>query len=285
MSRVKCSNCGKPTRYKDGICRSCRTIPTTPVAPAVTPAPGVIGNTTPTVTPTTTPVVVNNGGKKMKIIKTILEVLGVILLIGLIMGSGWLIRGCVYNTIPAATDVIIDDDTDATATETSAFAEDFSLNDPANPSDVNSNIWNQVYDAGVMVGENGDVYYTQSGKDGSVLLHGKIEASQTVVIDAYRLEKDDKIYSEGCILVLNGPVDFDTNPIFYTNGAAQIIATENTQKFLDENVWLKFSRGDRLADDSAWSYKTWALSNIWLPDGITFKELGLTAETDTYPSK
>jgi uncharacterized membrane protein len=165
----------------------------------------------------------------------------------------------------------------------------FSLGKPADPATIDNGVWNDPQKAAVMVDGNGTTVYTQSGKNGSVLLKGKIVDGESLVLDSYSLSKtiNGKLesYSGGNLLVLVGPLDLDANPISYTDGAAQEIGTINLQKFLDENIWVKFSRGDRLSDNSAWSYKTWALSNIWLPDGYSIKKLGLTAATDTYPNK
>lgn len=167
--------------------------------------------------------------------------------------------------------------------------EVFSLGKPSDPKDVDPTVWKQPLKGAVMIDGNGIVYYTQSGKNDSKLLKGQIPAGQTLVLDSYALSKqvNDKLesYSGGNLLVVVGPLDLDKNPISYTDGAAQMIGTIELQNFLDENVWVKFSRGDSLSDHSAWSYKPWALSNIWLPEGYTFKKLGLTAKTDTYPNK
>lgn len=167
--------------------------------------------------------------------------------------------------------------------------EVFSLGKPADPKDVDPTVWKQPLKGAVMIDGNGIVYYTQSGKNDSKLLKGQIPAGQTLVLDSYALSKqvNDKLesYSGGNLLAVVGPLDLDKNPISYTDGAAQMIGTTELQNFLDENIWVKFSRGDSLPDHSAWSYKPLALSNIWLPDGYTFKELGLTAKTDTYPNK
>ena len=165
----------------------------------------------------------------------------------------------------------------------------FSLGVPANPTDVDPAIWNKPMKDGVMITGKGIVYYTQSGKKGSKLLKGQIPDGQTLVLDSYSLSKkvNDKVesYSGGNLLVIPGPLDLDKNPISYTDGAAQMIGTIGLQKFLDENIWVKFSRGDALKNNSAWSYKPWALTNKWLPDGYHFKKLGLTKKTDTYPNK
>lgn len=176
-----------------------------------------------------------------------------------------------------------------TQTQSQNQPEVFSLGKPADPKDVDPAIWNKPMEDGVMINGEGIVYYTQTGKKGVKLLKGQIPEGQTLVLDSYSLSKkvNDKLesYSGGNLLVIVGPLDLDKNPISYSDGAAQMIGTTNLQKFLDQNIWVKFSRGDALKNNSAWSYKPWALTNIWLPNGYHFKKLGLTKKTDTYPNK
>lgn len=166
----------------------------------------------------------------------------------------------------------------------------FSLGKPADPATVDPAVAAKPEAKAVMVDANGQTVYTQSGKNGQVLLKGKILEGEALELDAFAITKTTngktESYTNGCLWVVVGPLDLDANPISYTDGCAQKIGVQNLQKFLDENVWVKFSRGDRLKDNSAWSYKPWALNNIWLPEGYTFKKLGtLNAKNDTFPNK
>jgi len=91
--KIKCTKCGKPTRYADGICQSCRRTP-------VTPAPAVVSSN-PNQPVSASAVTNPKGGNFMKkVISIILMVFGIIFLVGVILGSGWLMRGC--TAIPAA---------------------------------------------------------------------------------------------------------------------------------------------------------------------------------------
>jgi len=298
----KCTKCGHPTRYADGICRSCRTTPTT--APAV-----VIDQTSPTIKDTNLKPVwfKKKGGKKMKkdkktgnnVLKTLVYILGCVIALALATVVIW--AGILFimdknhgNDIAtldgaAATDVIIDKTADETDATTAANGNSFSLGVPADIDTVDPSVWNEPMQEGVLVDANGTTVYTQSGKDGSVLLKGKIPDGQALVLDSYAMSMETngktESYSGGNILVLVGPFDLDSNPISYTDGAAQSIGITSLQDFLDENVAVKFARGDWNLEKDQWSYEPWALNNVFTPDGYEFHQLVLTYETDNYPNK
>lgn len=165
----------------------------------------------------------------------------------------------------------------------------FSLGEPANAEDVKSSVWNEPLEDGVMVDAYGTTVYTQSGKDGSTLLKGQIPEGQALVLDSFTLFKKTngvtESYSNGNLMVIVGPLDLNSNPIGYTDGAAQMVSVTSLQKFIDNNIALKFARGDWSAEKNQWSYQPWALTNFWLPDGYTYNDLDLTYDTDTYPNR
>jgi len=281
MGKTKCSMCGKPTRYQDGFCQSCRR----------TPAPATAGAIDP------------GGKKKMKKDKktnrnSILKVIGYILalVIALVLATV-IIWTCIlfimdknHGNDTSNLDAAAATDTDTTAATTiAADARSFSLGVPADIDTVDPSVWNEPMQDAVMVDGNGTTVYTQSGKDGSVLLKGQIPDGQALVLDSYALSKvvNDKTesYSGGCILVLVGPFDLDSNPISYTDGAAQMIGVTSLQSFLDSNVAVKFARGDWSTEKNQWSYEPWALIHVWTPTGYEFNQLVLTYENDIYPNK
>lgn len=172
-------------------------------------------------------------------------------------------------------------------TTTPSSITKFALGEPNGFTD-DPQIFGKSYEAGIMIDSAGKAVYTQSGKNGTTELKGIIPEGSAMILDAYAIFKDGQKYSGGCLVVYEGPFDLNALeiPLGYTNGAAQLISSDTIQSFLDENVWVKFSRGDRLPDDSGWSYKPWALNekNVWIPDGYTMRKPGdLTKETDTYP--
>jgi len=165
----------------------------------------------------------------------------------------------------------------------------FSLGEPANAEDVKSSVWNEPLEDGVMVDAYGTTVYTQSGKDGSTLLKGQIPEGQALVLDSFTLFKKTngvtESYSNGNLMVIVGPLDLNSNPLGYTDGAAQMVSVTSLQKFIDNNIALKFARGDWSAEKNQWSYQPWALTNFWLPDGYSYNDLNLTYDTDTYPNR
>lgn len=160
--------------------------------------------------------------------------------------------------------------------------EVFSLGKLGNLKDVDQK-------ASVMVTRVEVVHYTQSGENNAKTLHGIITEGQALVLDAYTLEKvinsKYKTYTGGNLYVITGPLNLDKNPITYVDGCAQLIDTSQIQAFLDNNIAVKFARGDWNKMRNCWSYKPWALTNFWLPDGIKYNKITLNSTTDTYPNK
>lgn len=233
---------------------------------------------------------INNGRLNLAKLIVLFTGLGTFVLTLLIIGCVALANNLadkqtVVSEVSDPTDVVTQEPVVTTA------PEEFSLYKPADVEDVDQEVWNKPYEDGVMVTGEGLVYYAQTGKDDAKLIKGNVPDGQALVIDAFALSKTfngkTESMSGGCILVVVGPLDLDANPINITDGAAQTIGIDSLQNLLDTNIAVKFARGNRLADNSAWSYQPWALenSNIVLPDGYKFNKLTLTEKTDTYPSK
>jgi hypothetical protein len=190
------------------------------------------------------------------------------------------------TTTPTATSVAV-----ATTPSTTTVSDDnvFSLGKPANPTDVDPKIWNKPMSDGVMITSDGIVYYVQSGKNGSKTLKGKIPEGAYLVLDAFTISKttNGKIesFTNGNLYIIVGPLDLDVNPINYVDGCAQYIGKDGLQNLLDNNIAVKFARGDWSKKKNQWSYRPWALTNFWLPDGYKFNKLTLTYQTDTYPNR
>lgn len=275
MAKVHCQKCGKITRYQDGFCQSCRR----------TTAPATAGANP-------------KGEKKMKNEKKHYNIGDIIIttLFGLLITAA--IVAIVFLTLkiiattPKAAAIIpasVTDTTDAT-TAAGNNSSNYQVGEPADASDINNGVWNQPYADAIMVGTDGTTsVYTQSGKDGSTTLSGKIPANVALVVDSYNLTVNRDPYTNGNLLVIvnDGKTEKDiiNYGISYTNGCAQLISVSNLQTLLDENIAVKFARGDWDKDTNKWSYSPWALENLWIPTGYTYNPLTLTYVTDTYPNK
>lgn len=164
----------------------------------------------------------------------------------------------------------------STATLTGDFAlQPNTLGQP--PADVNEGVYKLPYEAGTITDDQGNGIYTQSGKDGSAELHGTIPANAWLQIDSYILWKNGTKYTGGNLIVVAGPIDLDVADVSFKDGGANLV-TGDLQAFLDDNVWGKFCRGNIAADGKSFTYKPWALKNIQLPAGFTFKSLDLCAK-------
>jgi hypothetical protein len=132
--------------------------------------------------------------------------------------------------------------------------------------------------------QTNSVWYIQTGKTGTAVLHGFVKKDEVLAIDTNILKKDGATYTGGSLLLLNGPLDLEKYKITITNGAAQLVPSSHVQEFLDYNVAVKFARGDLKKDGSGFTYKPWALQKdqIWTL-GYTYHPLKLTAATDNYP--
>lgn len=211
-------------------------------------------------------------------IKNILAVLGSILLVLAVL-FGLLLPNTFSSTtnqkfVPGAT----------------TNSSNYQVGEPADIKDINNDVWNQPYSDAVMVGTDGTTsVYTQSGKDGSTTLTGMIPSKVALVVDSYNLTVNGKSYTNGNLLVIvnDSTTDkiIDNYGISYTNGCAQLISTSNLQKLLDENIAVKFSRGDWNKTTKQWSYSPWALNNTWIPKSYIYTPLKLTYKSDTYPNK
>ena len=175
------------------------------------------------------------------------------------------------------------------ASTPAATASSFSLGKPANTKDVDSGVWNKPMKDAVMITGEGIVYYVQSGKDGSKTLKGKVPEGAYLVLDAFTISKTTKgepeSFTNGNIFVAAGPLDLDANPINYVDGAAQCIGKEGLQDLLDNNIAVKFARGNWDTKKNQWSYNHWAEDNIFIPKGFKYNSIVLTYETDTYPGR
>lgn len=252
-----------------------------------------------------------NGGKKMKkekkvITETNLMVImatifgGIILLVLIIIliwgGSLFImdhIRGGNNTNLDGA--AATTDVTDTTSvTDTTAAdktnSNDYQVGEPADAKDINNDVWNQPYSDAVMVGIDGTTsVYTQSGKDGSTTLSGTIPAGWALVVDSLDLNVNGESFVDGNLLVIinDSKTDKDISgyKISYFNGGAQLIPVPGLQNLLDNNIALKFARGDWNKDTNKWSYSPWALANLWIPEGYVYNPLKLTYESDTYPNR
>jgi hypothetical protein len=179
------------------------------------------------------------------------------------------------NQVAAAADSLNSTDN---ADKTMALNEKTSL-DP-----LDMPLWDEYYKAGVQVTDSGDVWYAQSGKDGTNRLQGRITKDQILVLDCYTLIKEGTKYDGGNLLMLRGPVDFDNYEIYYNDGAAQLVDPDHAQELLDYNIAVKFARGDWDSKKNQFSYKRWALTNLWTLDYDYHTLVGkLNAANDTYP--
>jgi len=279
-TRVKCIVCGKRTRHLDGFCNVHRTL--NPEQRHMTETEEIPAEAD------------NKEEKKMKVLKVIGFILGsvVILAIAIIIiwggalfimnntrGNDTIVPAATTTTLPTETTTIVDD-------------ADYQVGEPANASDINESVWNEPYADAVMVDANGTSIYTQSGKDDSTTLSGTLPSGVALVIDSYNLTVNGKDYTDGNLLVIvndsmTTDKDITNYGISYTNGCAQLISISNLQVLLDENISVKFARGDWNKDTNKWSYAPWALTNIWLPESgeYTYTMLTLTYDTDTYPNR
>lgn len=192
-----------------------------------------------------------------------------------------------------------------TAASTPTKGPDFELKlntlgqKPANGENVDPKVYVQPYTAGTITDAQGNGVWTQSGKNGSAQLLGVIPEGNYVEIDAYTIWKDGKEFTKGNIIVVAGPLDLTNAKLSYKDGGANLIKGD-LQAFLDDNVWGKFCRGNLIVDPSTkqpvldangdlqFKYQPWALTNIQLPEGFTFKSLTECAkkraeDTTSYP--
>lgn len=225
-------------------------------------------------------------GKKpmKKTVQIILMILGVIFVIALLFFGGWLLRGC--TATPVVT--IASETTAPTPAPIAAPDSNYQVGEPANADDINNGVWNQPYSDAIMVDGTTSVY-TQSGKDGSTTLSGTLPSEVALVVDSYSLTVNGKSYTGGNLLVIVNDTVIDKDianyGISYVDGCAQLISTSNLQTLLDDNIALKFARGDWNSEKDQWSYSPWALTNLWIPEGYTYNPLTLTYDTDTYPNR
>lgn len=163
-------------------------------------------------------------------------------------------------------------------------SDDMALNEKTSLDPLDMPLWDDYYKAGVQVTESGDVWYAQSGKNGTNRLYGSITKDQILVLDCYTLVKDGTTWDNGNLLMLRGPVNFDNYEIYYTNGAPQIVDPDHAQELLDYNIAVKFARGDWNEDKDQFSYKPWALAHTWTLDYTYHSLVGkLNATNDNYP--
>lgn len=278
-TRVKCIVCGKRTRYLDGLCNIHRTLSPEHRIESEETKPAEADN--------------NKEEKKMKVLKVIGFILGSVVILAIAIIIIW--AGALFIMDHSrGNDTIVPAATTTLPTETTTIVDDadYQVGEPADAKDINNDVWNQPYSDAVMVDGNGTSIYTQSGKDGSTILSGNLPSNVALVVDSYNLTVNGKSYTNGNLLVIvNDSMTTDKDianySISYTNGCAQLISVSNLQNLLDNNIALKFARGDWNTDTNQWSYAPWALTNIWLPESgeYTYNPLELTYESDTYPNR
>ncbi|MDP3013083.1 MAG: hypothetical protein Q8M92_02490 [Candidatus Subteraquimicrobiales bacterium] len=156
------------------------------------------------------------------------------------------------------------------------------------PADANEDVYKLPYESGTITDQQGNGIYTQSGKDGSAKLNGVIPENAWLQIDSYILWKNGQKFTGGNLIVVAGPIDLAVANVEFKDGGANLV-TGDLQAFLDDNVWGKFCRGNIATDGVSFTYKPWALKNIQLPEGITFKSLSncpksASEDTTTIPA-
>ena len=268
-----CGNCGKPMDPNDPV-HANPPVPSTPAPDSPEPKP------VPEPEPVPEP---NKGGNFMKsskfawAIAIALLLVVAILITYLVMDS----RQQAYNdkiASAAGWDSPTDWNSTSDADKTMALNEKTSLDSLETP------LWDDYHKSGVLVTESGDVRYVQSGKEGTRRLQGTVKKDQILVLDCYTLVKDGEKWDGGNLLMLRGPIDLDNYEIIYTDGAAQLVDPDHAQELLDYNIAVKFARGDWDPQKNQFSYKRWALTNLWTLDYDYHTLVGkLNAANDTYP--
>jgi hypothetical protein len=143
---------------------------------------------------------------------------------------------------------------------------------PAPGENVDPLIYKKPYEAGTITDNQGNGIWTQSGKNGSAELRGTIPADAYLEVDSYILWKGDQTFTGGNLIVVAGPLDLAVANVSYKDGGANLVRGD-LQAFLDDNVWGKFCRGNIAPDGKSFTYVPWALKNIQLPAGFSFKPL------------
>lgn len=127
-----CLKCGQSNGAKGDFCPRCGwkysdPIVSTPApTPVPTPAPAVVSSNPNQPVPAPAATNPKGGSFMKKVVNIILVIFGIIFLIGLIMGSGWFIRGCTFNnnvvseTIPAVDVTAVETTTAAVPTDNTA---------------------------------------------------------------------------------------------------------------------------------------------------------------------
>lgn len=133
-------------------------------------------------------------------------------------------------------------------------------------TDGDPQAWNKPMESGQMT-TLGLVTYTQTGKPGEQTVTGYVGEGQNLVVTAYRsVLPDGELYDNGIVYIVSGPFDLNEYPLTIVDGAATLVAKGDATQAKIDSMWVDFCRGDRTEDGSAWTYRPWALSNVFLPD-------------------
>ena len=149
------------------------------------------------------------------------------------------------------------------------------------------NVWNLPHEEGQMT-LDGSVVYDQTSKEGEHTVTGEIYEGQSLVVIAYRATlPDGQLFDQGILFVIDGPADLYKYPFTYRDGAATLVSTGTGVQSKLNSVYVDVCRGDRLPDNSAWSYSPWALSNVFLSDEYAFPNVPedcFSASEDFWPN-